>query len=98
MLVLTWRLDIVQRTLVPERYWNSRILALEIQIDRLRDRAIQCAAAVSKLREASGGGRAADASPAARDMSRLCQTYDEELKRAVDEAIAAREALRKSRD
>jgi hypothetical protein len=97
LLVLIWRLDVVQRTLMPEKYWNGRILALEIQVDRLRDRAIQCAVAVVKLREVSGAGRVTETSPAARDMSRLCQTYDEELKRAVDESIAAREALRKAR-
>lgn len=98
LLWTVWKSDTVQRIAQPEKYWNSRIVLAELQVERLRDKALQCTSAVSRLREGAMNKDAGTApGSAAQDLNRLCESYSEEIRRAVDDALAAREGLRKSR-
>lgn len=102
----TWRTDPVQRAVVPERYWSGKVVVAEIQLDRVREKATECAASVTRLREAAGGAGAGIAGVALKQthsdsplpsLERLCRNYNQELERAVDDVVAARGALQQVR-
>lgn len=105
--VVAWRSDAVQRTALPERYWSGRTVIAEIQLDRIRDKATECAASVKRLREASGPAPAGTSPVALKQtdgdsrlpsLERLCRNYNEELERAVEQVVAVRAALRQARN
>ncbi len=99
VLVLGWRSDPVQQTLRPERYWTNKLLLIELDVDNLRNRVADCAAAALKMEGGVADAAKTIAEPASRSetVAKLCSSYDEDLKAAVESLLAVKKKLKDAR-
>jgi len=88
-LLLVWRSDPVQETMRPEKYWTGKVMLLEIDVDYLRAKVNSCAASTAK----SAAGAAASAERT-ETVAKLCSSYDEDLKAAVESLLAVKKKLK----
>ncbi len=97
VLVLGWRSDPVQELLRPEKFWTNKVLLIELDVDYLRGKVAECTASAQKIQ--GGAKPEAAAVPAesagrAATIGKLCGSYDEDLKAAVESLLAAKKKLK----
>ena len=99
VLVLAWRSDPVQETLRPEKYWTDKALLIELDVESLRAKVADCAVSAQKSGVASTKAGADTAATGTRSetVAKLCSSYDEDLKAAVESLLAAKKKLKDAR-
>lgn len=89
-LLLLWRSDPVQSTLRPEKYWTGKVMLIEIDVEFLRAKINDCASSAMK----SLNGAVAASAERTETVAKLCGSYDEDLKVAVESLLAAKKKLK----
>jgi len=90
------------RLLRPEKFWTNKVLLIELDVDYLRNKVAECSASAQKIQGAvvanpsakADAAAPADAGGSGATMGRLCGSYDEDLKTAVDGLLAAKKKLK----
>lgn len=96
VLVLGWRSDPAQELLRPEKFWTNKVLLIEIDVDFLRNKVAECAASFQKIQPGAGPATA-DSVGRIETVGKLCSSYDEDLKAAVETLLAAKKKLKESK-
>jgi hypothetical protein len=100
VVVLGWRSDPVQETLRPEKYWTNKVLLIELDVDYLRNKVAECSASAQKVQAGAKAGAEApvpDGASRLATMTRLCSSYDDDLKAAVESLLAAKKKLKEAK-
>ncbi len=95
--VLIWRLDPVQENLRPQKFWANQVTLIELDVDYLRNKIAECTTLGQKVQ----GGPAIEAAKMmvepgtrAETVAKLCSSYDEDLKAAVESLLAVKKKLK----
>lgn len=88
VLLTIWRMDTVQENLRPARFWAAKVPLIELEVEVLRNKVAECSILLRKGQDApENAGRLAT-------FQKLCASYDEDLRTAVDNLLAAKKKSR----